>query len=72
MELAGKTFDKLDKSKDGFLSVDEILGIVEASEIDEETRSEAEGLLESLDMDKNGKVDKKEWQDTFGGIFDSF
>ena len=67
---AGKTFDKLDKNKDGSLSIDEILGMVEASEIDDQTRTEAEGLLESLDMDKNGKVDKKEWQTTFGGIYD--
>ena len=67
---AGEFFDKLDTSKDGVLQIDELLAIVEESEITDEARKEAEGLLETLDADKNGKVNKKEWMDAFGAIYD--
>ena len=38
---AGDTFDRLDKNKDGNLSVDEILALVEKSDITDEVKGEA-------------------------------
>jgi len=67
---AGDTFDRLDKNKDGSLSVDEILALVDKSDINEDVKSEAQNLIDAIDQDDNGKVTKDEWTKAFGAIYD--
>ncbi len=63
---AGDTFDRLDKNKDGSLSIDEIITLVDKSDQTDEIKDEAANLVEAIDADENGKVDKKEWSKAFG------
>ncbi len=67
---AGFTFDRLDKNKDGSLSIDEILALVEKSDQTDDVKDEAADLVKAIDADENGKVDKSEWSKAFGSIFE--
>ena len=51
------------------LDVDELLNLIEG-EKNEQVKKEAMGLLDTIDIDKDGKVVKEEWQKAFGAIYD--
>ena len=67
---AGDVFDRLDKDKNGNLSVKELMGLLEESEINDKAKQEAQALIDTMDLDKDGKLSRKEWTEAFGKIFE--
>ena len=64
---AGKKFDELDVDKDGVVSPEELMGILEDSKsISEKDKKGAADLLAALDLDGDGKVDRTDWVRAFG------
>ena len=62
-------FDQLDMNKDGVLDAGEILELTSGVK-DKKTRKEAEDLVDMIDDNNDGKVEKEEWKTIFGILFE--
>lgn len=61
----------MDKDKDGYISAEELLAILaDSGSISEKEKKKAVDLLDTLDMDGDGKVNKSDWIKAFGVIFE--
>ena len=72
---ATEAFNKLDKNGDGEVDRSEICALAGAGlpdGCDEDTKEKKiKEFLDSFDTDGDGKIQKQEWLDFFGTLFDS-
>ncbi len=61
-EKVDKTFDKVDKNKDGFLQLDEVKDDLEEKK-QKTTDEDLQAVVRVGDTDKDGKLSKKEMTD---------